>query len=199
MTFEIVVKRCKEALEQRPLIFVGGVLSVLALLLMFFASPDISKLKDEYKELSEVEGVMDYNLVNGMLLNDDLKMLNVLNQEIQSRLLNPDDRADIFHYFFSFEDETGVIVEDPREIETIKIPLFENKKKLKDGILSEVAIVKYKLDVIGLFPQLLNLINKIQTGHYFARITRLSISRSDTLNPDELRMNLDINYFGVPD
>lgn len=187
--------------------------SVLLLGVIYFRMDIVSELSAEYDQLMMESKAVDYNAVNGRGLDKDLEELEALSGEINKRLMNPKETADIYHYFFSLEKQVGVTIGDPREIsvEPILPEIKEtaSKKKSKRGkkgkakpnkpAAPKLAITEYSINASGGFHELVALMHKLEGGYYFGSIRRYTLGRSQDLDDTRLSMNINLGFFSIPD
>ena len=187
--------RIVEKIKHYPIIFLGAVLSLVLVGLIYLDELSLPELKAEHQRLNQEKKVMDYNAINAVRFSENLENLKSITENINSRLMDPSERASIYQYLFQLEEEAGVTIKNPRQIQVIPI---EGKKKTP-GKQPMVAVTKYKMDLDGNFSQILKFIYKIQTGYYFSRIDAFELKPSKDLEPNVLTLSLSLNFFGKSD
>lgn len=196
-----------DKLKEYPVLVGAAIVAVVLILAIYLRSGVVGSLNAEYDELMLENKAMDYNVLNGKTLDKDLEELVSLTDEINKRLMNPKETADIYHYFFSLEKETGVAIGDPREVAVEPImpegvkekASSKGKKKATKQFVPTLAVTEYSLNASGDFKELLRLMQKLEGGYYFGTIKRYTLGRSKDLDDKRLSMSINLGFFGVPD
>lgn len=180
----------KKILEyQIQLLFIFS--SFLLLSLGYLDLQDTPQLKIDYDNLLKQRSVSDFNVNNSFEIEKNISEIKALDAEIRSRMLKPTDRTENFRYLFALEADTGVKIENPRQVQEVPFP-DENAKD------SEVVITHFKIDATGSYSQILKFIYQLQVGKFLGRITDLTISNSKLIDPSILNVSLEIAFFGFP-
>lgn len=183
MKLSVVKSKIKEYPFACICLLISFVLIVL-LILEYTKKPTLEALLSQKRF---EKGVLEFNKINAVDLDKNIKQLDQMSSDIKARLINPSEKTDNFLYFFNLEKQTGVKLENPSQLSVEPLP-SPNTLNL--------AITTFSLQANGTFNQVLNFIKQLEDGKYLGRITRYTLHQNKTLNSELLNISVDLSFFG---
>lgn len=171
-----------------------GALSLVLLVASYLRSDRLSQLGGELK-VKEAQGqqILE-NMSNGTGLAEQYEALTATTKELESRLVRSSERARNQQYFYRIESDTGVKEVNLQPSQTI-LSGQKGPKTLYTG-------VGYTISVKGSFRQILEFMDRLESGQHFFRLISATVSRdgqrgaADATNTVTLTLNL--NLLGLP-
>ncbi|MGF1450195.1 MAG: hypothetical protein ACFB20_12370 [Opitutales bacterium] len=198
MNTEALIKKIKSY----PLAVAGAVLLIIIGGFGFLRADVLPELRLRRDDLQfELTGY-ESNIRNGGSLQEDLDKARGIVEQVERRLIDPEETIANLQYFLAFETISGADLSDPRqtgvtggnyEVEAAKGK--KSKKKAKATPFSEVG---YSLDASGSYDQLLSLIHALQSSRFFLRVDTVNLSPSQSLEGSELAVGLTLSILGRP-
>jgi len=134
------------------------------------------------------------NLKNGVQLDEQFAAIAAARQQIEARLVHPDELAKNLQFFYKLEADTGVKLIDLRQ--NIVQPLKPGTK-LKTFYIG----VSYAVAVRGDYSRLLDFLRQLECGQRFCRVMSATVAVSGVTEKDranELTLNLGLELLGQP-
>jgi hypothetical protein len=148
-----------------------------------------AKLADKTKEWEHIRD----NVKNSEQLSEQFSALTQTIPAIESRLVHADQLAINLQYFYKLESETQTKIIDLRQIGVVT-----NKSSSK----ASYAGIAYTVSVQGSYPQVMDVLRRIENSEYFSRVRGLALLGSDAgkanTGPVNLSLKLDIQLLGWP-
>ena len=192
-----MIEFLKNKFKERPIVFLAWTGVVFLAIITYYRVSSIPSVQVQYNELLKEKQLVEYNVLNGAGIDEDLEKIRSLTKMVSTHFMDPAEKASNFHYFFSLEELTGVKISNPR---LGSIQAFgRSKNKVKDPNEPNLAVTEYTLSVEGTFQQLLKLIYELETGPLLARITKCIIDVGKNVTPGALSGVLEVSFLGKPD
>ncbi len=176
-----------EKIKNYPIPFIAGFVILVSFLTFYFRMDVIDDLETRYEEISVKGERMTDNLLKGGRIEEDLKSLQVLTEDIESRLINPVELAKNLQYFYRWEEETGAKISGLKQNRVI-----ENTGKGKSYVR-----VSYSVDITGRFGVILSYLKKLETGPLFCRINSLSTNNSQNGPEYDVTAAIELELLGI--
>lgn len=142
-----------EKVKNYPIPFISGFVILISLLAFYFRMDTIGDLETRYEEISAKGELITDNLLKGGKIEKDLKTLQTLTQDIESRLVDPVELAKNLQYFYRWEGETGAKISG----------LKQNRVMENTGKGKSYVRVSYSVDITGRFGVILSYLKKLET------------------------------------
>jgi len=150
--------------------------------------------------LPEARGVLEQKARQGELLAANIEdsgqlkeqhaALVAANETIVDRMIHIDQLAENTGYFYRLESETGTKLADPRQVPWAVPP--------KTAPKTNFTSVAFSIQASGTYPQLLDLLRKLETGDHYCRINSLSLKPVGTVRGAPMAMVLNLDLMAVP-
>lgn len=184
-------------LKKNYVITVCSAVVVVCLGVFFVRNDQITRLAADYDDLSVRYSRILKNLKFASEIEGDLEQIRAMDEEVNSRLLNPEDLATNQRYFYQIESATGVSM---TSIQQIVKPLPEgkkNKKARKKAEQSPYQELIYDMIVQGEYSELLAFLRKIEGGKRFAVLDGFSVvSANGNWTDNAMKMRLSVSVLG---
>jgi hypothetical protein len=180
-------------LKANPISVACGALALALGVGIYFRSdrvPEAEALLDQKASLGERIGA---NINNGVGLAEQTAALAAARQQIDSRLIHPDELAKNLQFFYKLEAETGTKLIDLRQ--NANQP--RGATRGKPGYIG----VGYALTVRGDYIRLLDFLRRLESRQRFCRIMTASVAvngSSPSERANELTLNLALELLGQP-
>jgi hypothetical protein len=183
------------SLKANPISVACGALSVALALGIYFRSdmvPESEALLDQRASLGER---INANILNGAELADQFGSIAVYRQQIEARLIRPDELAKNLQFFYKLEADTGTKLVDLRQ------NLLPAGRPAAGGSRSPYIGIGYAVAVRGDYGRLLDFLRRLESGQRFCRIISANVGLSGSTDKDrgnELTLNLGLELLGQP-
>jgi hypothetical protein len=181
------------ALKANPISVACGALSLTLAVGIFLRSdrvPDGEALLDQ--KASQGERI-DANLKNGVQLPEQFAAISNARQQIESRLIHPDEIAKNLQFFYKLEAETGTKLVDLRQNST-----GPNRGGAKS---KNYVPVGYAVSVRGDYVRLLDFLRRLESNQRFCRVMSATVGVTGSTDKDrgnELTISLGLELLGMP-
>ncbi len=180
-------------LKANPISVACGALALTLAVGIYFRSdrvPEGETLLDQKATLGER---IDANLKNGVQLADQFAAINTARQQIESRLIHPDEIAKNLQFFYKLEEDTG----------TKLIDLRQNVMNGKAGAKGKgyYIPVGYSVTVRGDYIHLLDFLRRLESGQRFCRVQSATVGLTGSTDRDrgnDLTITLGLDLLGQP-
>ncbi|MDP0496985.1 MAG: hypothetical protein Q7Q73_12355 [Verrucomicrobiota bacterium JB024] len=179
-------------IKQHPLATACALVTLVLLGLMFLRGAALGDAEAQYNQVVSEIDEMDQNEKNSIGLSEDVEKINVLVEDIQSRLMVERARADHYRYFLSLAEASKVTLQDP-VFESYLAPGQKNVVIMTE----QLAEVTYRLNVRGEFNHVMDFIYQLSSGRYLARVSEMSIEGAPTLGKDMAQASLTVSILAV--
>jgi hypothetical protein len=183
------------SLKANPVSVACGALSLALALGIYFRNdmvPESETLLDQQASLGER---INANILNGAELADQFASISASRQQIEARLIHPDELAKNLQFFYKLEADTGTKLIDLRQNQ------LPAGKPGAGGSKSPYIGVGYAVAVRGEYTRLLDFLRRLESGQRFCRIMTANITMSGSTEKDrgnELTLNLGLELLGQP-
>jgi hypothetical protein len=184
-------------LKAQPISVGCAVLSLLLGAGIYFRGdlvPEAEELLDQKATLGER---LDANLKNGVQLPEQLAAITAARQQIEARLVHPDELAKNLQFFYKLEADTGTKLVDISQNQNLG-----NKPGAKStGPKMNYLPVGYSVAVRGDYAHILDFLRRLESGQRFCRVNSVNVgilNGSDKGRASELTINLGIELLGQP-
>ena len=188
----MAAERLVATLKANPISVACGALALALGVGIYFRSdkvPESETILDQKATLGER---IDANLKNGVQLSEQFATLVAARQQIESRLVHPDELAKNLQFFYKLEADTGTKLIDLRQ--NIVQPLKPGTK-LKTFYIS----VGYAVVVRGDYARLIDFLRRLESGQRFCRVVSATVAVTGSSEKDranELTLNLGLELLG---
>jgi hypothetical protein len=179
-------------IKQHPLATACALVTLVLLGLMFLRGAALGDAEAQYNQVVSEIDEMDQNEKNSIGLSEDVDKINVLVEDIQSRLMVERARADHYRYFLSLAEASKVTLQDP-VFESYLAPGQKNVVIMTE----QLAEVTYRLNVRGEFNHVMDFIYQLSSGRYLARVSEMSIEGAPALGKDMAQASLTVSILAV--
>jgi len=136
---------------------------------------------------------IDANLKNGVQLAEQFAAISAARQQIETRLVHPDEIAQNLQFFYKLESETGIKLIDLRQ------NVIPGKSNAKGRV--GYAGIGYAVTVRGDYARLLDFLHRLESNQRFCRVMTASMTASGSSDKDrggELTLSLALELLGQP-
>lgn len=158
---------------QYPVPFVCGILIPLILVLLIMRGPKISEFENKLPALEKEWKNMQTNVERSTDLESDIVTLEAGLEAINSRLMNVEDVAINYEFFYRLEDQAGVVLKQFSQgtaSEGEELPVG------RDG-LRNYSVIPYDVSMNGTLPQILRFLDLLDRQEHIVRLDQLNIMR----------------------
>jgi hypothetical protein len=162
MNLSLISKRIAEY----PVIFVCGLITPLALVLLFMRAPKLEQYEGELADLERQWEQILTNTERSNGLEDATAALEAGLEEVESRLMQVENVAINYEFFYDLEEETRVTMSQFSQgnaSDGSTIPLGIEK-------LRHFSVIPYDLTISGSMDQLLGFMDTLNRQSYIVRL-----------------------------
>jgi hypothetical protein len=185
MTKENVVA----ALKKSPIVVVCVVLSVGLLAALYFRLEKIPEAETLLQDKTAEADRYAANLKYAVHLKEDVDALVAANKAIDTHLIRASQLVNNAQYFFALVSETGVKPLDSRQTTPAIVA-----KPTKGSFVS----VAFSVAVEGTLPQLIDFLQKVESGERYSRVLTASCSVNVSKRNLPLTLTLTLELLGTP-
>ncbi|MEO6875507.1 MAG: hypothetical protein ABI222_11875 [Opitutaceae bacterium] len=152
--------------------------------------PDMENLLNQKASLGER---IDANLKNGAQLPDQFAAISAARQQIESRLIRPDELAKNLQFFYKLESDTGTKLVDLRQ----NLIIGKAPPRIKTYYIG----VGFTIAVRGDYTRLLDFVRRLESNQRFCRIMTATLGVAGSSDKDrggDVTLNLSIELLGLP-
>jgi hypothetical protein len=165
--------------------------SLLIGFLIYYRSdmlPDARAVLEQKQKQGEL---LAANIEDSGQLKEQHAALVATNEAITDRMIHIDQLAENTGYFYRLESETGTKLADPRQVPWTAPP--------KNAPKTNFTSVAFAITASGTYPQLLDLLRKLEAGEHYCRVNTLSLKPITSVRGSQLSMNLNFDLMAVPE
>ena len=175
MNLSVISKK----IRQYPVLVVSLVIVVLCGTLLIMRGPRISQFQEEITRLEREWNNIQANLERSSGLEADIADLQTGLDQIQARLMHPDEVAANYEFFYSLEKESGVQFLGFSQ----GIPSDGSALKISKDKLSHFSVIPCDITMSGTIRQILTFMNLLDHQDFIIRFDLLNVGvPSDALN-----------------
>lgn len=195
MAQAIDIKKILARLRTYPIALSAGALALIFAALIFVRGSNIDALKIELDSKESEWKRISGNLKRARDLEQHLAAITAMEEDVSARLMNPEQRALNYDYFFSLEDVSGV-----KLVSLNQGGVIDTKKSSLPGIeeFKKYQLIGYTLSIEGEFDDILRFLTALSNGRYLTRVSSFSIARAQQRSSDVLSINLQMQVLGIP-
>jgi hypothetical protein len=181
-------------LKANPISVACGALALALGVGIYFRSdrvPEGEALLDQRASLGERIAI---NINNGDKLAEQYAAMTAARQQIEARLIHPDELAKNLQFFYKLEADTGTKLIDLRQNQ---LPTGKPGAKSRSAYFG----VGFSVAVRGDYVRLLDFLRRLESSQRFCRVTAATIGVSGSTEKDrgnELTLNLSLELLGQP-
>jgi hypothetical protein len=178
-----------------PVVVLCAVLAIALAAASYYRSDYIPKAETLLEERSKLGQRLDANIKNGVQLSEQLAALVAAREEIETRLVRPDELAKNQQYFYKLEAETGVKLVGLRQN-----PLPAPKPGAPASKASYFP-VGYEVVARGEYPKVMDFLRRLERGQRYCRVTTATVSLIGDATRDrggEVNIILGLDLLGQP-
>ena len=179
-------------LKANPISVACGALALALAVGIYFRSDKVPLADAKLEEKASLGERIDANLKNGVQLAEQTTALSTARQQIETRLIHPDELAKNLQYFYKLEADTGT--------KLIELRQNSNQPKAPKAKASYIG-VGYNLTVRGDYVRLLDFLHRLESRQRFCRILTASVAVNGSTpaeRANELTLNLVLELLGQP-
>lgn len=182
-------------LKAYPIAIAAGLLTLVFAIVLFLRSSSISALEFSLQEKESEWNRVSGNLKRARDLEAHLARIQEYEGNVNGRLMDPEERALNYDYFYALEAESGVSLASLNQGGVV-----ETKNSNEPGIkeFKTYRLVGYNLAVEGDFDSVVEFLSLLANGEYFARISSFSVARAPQAAAGTLTVNLQMQVLGTP-
>ncbi len=175
-------------LKKHPIGVACGIVSLIGGVTIYLTSDTIDTTKQQLDEVTQQSEAMASNVRNSTGLVQQTEAIQQAAKQLESRLVKANQLATNLQYFYRLESDTGVKLTDVRQ----------NQAGRPGGSL--FIGIPYVVTMQGNFKQVLEFLQRIENGKYFAKYTSISFNKAagDTTAGGLLSVSMSIELLGTP-
>lgn len=175
-------------IKKNPIGVGCGLLSLALVLAIYYRSDLIPAAAAELDQKGTLSDRYSANLKYGKDLPEQFQQVSEDSKTINSRLINAGDILTNQQYFYNLETVTGTkIVQN----QTTSVAQARNAK-------TPFVPISFTLNVSGTYPQLLDLLGRLENGLHFCRVLSARFAKTSNSNAEMLSLTLNIDLLGQP-
>ena len=176
MNLSVISKK----LRQNPVLVVCGILIPLTLILLFMRGSKIEEYESQLSELEREWRTINTNIERSTGLEEDIEAIEAGVETIQDRLMNVDEVAANYEFFYDLERQAGVSVSQFSQ------GMATDGKALALGreAFRHFSIVPYDIAMTGTLPQILSFVDLLDRQEFIIRLDLLNITRGSSQNTE---------------
>lgn len=152
-------------IKTQPVAIACGVLCVLLGIGIYIRGDNIPDAEAMLDQKSTLGQRINSNLTNAVSLPDQLTQLTAAREQIEARLVNPEEVAKNQQYFYKLEAETGTKLIELRQVSAGK-----------KGPKVNYPPVAYSLSVRGTYVHVLEFLHRLEVGQRYCRINTAALT-----------------------
>jgi hypothetical protein len=182
-------------LRAYPVALAALALSLLLGGAIFFRSASLDALETSLRETDSEWNRISGNLKRARDLSEHLERVRSTKETVDQRLMNPEERALNYEYFYSVERSAGV-----RLVNLNQGGVIDTRNSNIAGVreFKEYRLIGYNISLEGEFEAVVRFLSLLQNGKYLARISSFNVSRAQQAAAGTLVVNLQLQVLGLP-
>jgi hypothetical protein len=189
------VKKVLAKLRAYPIALIAGFCVVAFSAVIFLRSSSLAAFESELETREGEWQRMNSNLMRARDLAIHLARIQEIQETVNRRLMDPEERAINYDYFYSLEERSGV-----RLVSLNQSGVIATKNATLAGIeeFKEYQIIGYAVSIEGTFDQVVHFLTTLINGEHFARLSGFTVSHAQKSAMGALSVNLQMQVLGVP-
>jgi Type II secretion system (T2SS), protein M subtype b len=180
------------AFVRKNLISVGcAAFSLVIGFLIYYRSDMLPDARGVLEQKQKQGELLAANIEDSGQLKEQHAALVAANETITDRMIHIDQLAENTGYFYRLESETGTKLADPHQIPWTAPP--------KNAPKTNFTSVAFAITASGSYPQLLDLLRKLESGEHYCRVDTLSLKPISNQRGSQLSMIVNIDLMAVPE
>lgn len=182
------------ALKANPISVACGALSLALALGIYFRSDRLPEAEQMLDQKATLADRLAANLQNGIQLAENYTAITAARQQIDARLVHPDELANNLRFFYKLEDETGIKLIDIRQNSV-------NGNRAAARAKGSYISVSYGVAVRGSYARLLDFLHRLESNQRFCRVNSVSVNvggGSQAERSGDLTLSLSIELLAQP-
>ena len=148
--------------------------------------PDAEKVLADRTQQGEL---LAANIEDSAQLKDQHSAISALNDEISARTIREAQRAENLQYFYRLESDTNTKLTALRQV---PVP-----PPLKNAPKTNFIAVPFSLTAQGDYPQLMDLLRKLEIGEHYCRVITCSLRPLSDMRGGQLQLSLSIELLAA--
>ena len=173
-------------LKQYPLAVASVGITLVLILIIYMRSDRLPSLEAELEQMETTWEVIQNNDLRAVDMQTHLDNITADSEEIDTRLLNQDDKAINYQYIFQLEQRCGVRLDN-----------LQQKDPTDNDIGDHYKAVNFDISASGTYKQILNFVYELQNGKFFTRIDRFNYNAVGELEPNLVQIDLKMAVLGI--
>jgi hypothetical protein len=182
-------------IKGNPVVVICAVLAVLLIAGSYFRSSSIPESESLLEERSALGQRIDANITNGVQLTEQLAALVSAREDIENRMVKPDELAKNQQYFYKLETETGVKLVGLRQNPIA--PAKPGAPASKNAYFP----VGYEVVARGDYEKVLDFLRRLEAGQRYCRVNSASLTLVGDASKDrsgDVNIILGLELLGQP-
>ena len=163
-------------LRKYPVLVVCGLMVPLSLVLLSMRAPKIQFYEDEQASLEKRWNDIQTNVERSNSLSEDIEDLNSGLSRIQSRLMNVDEVASNYEFFYGLERQSGIKVERF----SLGLPFDGSGLPIGKAKLSHFSAVPCQVSMSGSIQEILNFMDLLDRQDFIVHMDLLNVVKPTT-------------------
>ena len=182
MSKELLLAKVK----QYPLAVVSIGITLILILIIYTRSGRLPALETELEQLDTTWTVIQNNDLRAVDMQMHLDTINAANEEIDTRLMDPENKAINYQYIFQLEPKCGVRLDNLQQND----PIVNNKGDY-------YTTINFDISASGTYRQILNFVYELQNGRYLTRIDGFNFNAVGELEPNLVQIDIKMAVLGL--
>jgi hypothetical protein len=175
-------------IRQYPILFVCGLIVPISLVLLIMRGPKIQEYESQQTDLERKWQNIQTNVERSTGLEDDISSIEDGLSSIRERLMNVDNVASNYEFFYELERLAGVTVRQFSQgvaSDGATLPLGRDS-------LRHFSVIPYDIVMKGTLQQILSFLDLLDRQDFIVRMDLLNVSKSggEESDPDQLNARL---------
>jgi hypothetical protein len=175
-------------IKKNPIGVGCGLLSLALAFAIYYRADLIPATATELDQKGALSDRYAANLKYGKDLPEQFQQISEDSKTINSRLISAADILTNQQYFYNLETVTGTKILQNQTTTAAQAR----------GSKNAFVPIGFTLNVSGSYPQLLDLLGRLENGLHFARVLNARFSKTASTNADMLSLTLTIELLGQP-
>lgn len=181
MNLSLISKKVR----QYPILFVCGLIIPISLVLLIMRGPKIQDYETQQTDLERKWKNIQENVERSTGLEDDISSIEDGLSSIRGRLMNVDNVASNYEFFYELERLAGVTVRQFSQgvaSDGATLPLGREP-------LRHFSVIPYDVVMKGTLPQILSFLDLLDRQDFIVRMDLLNVSKSAGEEPELDQLN----------
>jgi hypothetical protein len=175
-------------IKKNPIGVGCGLLSLALAFAIYYRSDLIPAAEAELDQKGTLSDRYTANLKYGKDLPEQFQQISEDSKTINSRLISAADILTNQQYFYNLETVTGTKIVQNQTTTAAQAR----------GVKGAFVPIGFTLNVTGTYPQMLDLLGRLENGLHFARVLNARFAKTASTNVDMLALTLSIEILGQP-